>query len=102
MIMTQYNLPGLGGFATSSPVTIDGAMYNIRQFQMTGNGGSWPYVAYFATTPVTQINLNINSFVADAVNRGYIPASYYLDMVEIGTEVQMGQGVTKISNYSVH
>ncbi len=101
MIMTDYNLPGLGGFTWSSPVTIDGATYNIRQFQMKSEGRSWPYVAYFATAPITQINLNINHFVADAVKRGYIPGSYYVDMVSVGTEVQTGQGITQIANYKI-
>ncbi len=101
MIMTDYNIPDLDGFATRAPVTIDGASFNIRHFQMKSGGRSWPYVAYFATSPMTQIKLNINKFVADAVSRGYIPASYHVDMVSFGTEVQTGHGVTKISNYNI-
>ncbi|TAL69260.1 MAG: hypothetical protein EPN79_06690 [Burkholderiaceae bacterium] len=101
MIMTDYNIPDLDGFATWWPVTIDGASYKIRHFQMKSGARSWPYVAYFATSPMTQIRLNINKFVADAVNRGYLPASYYLDMVSFGTEVQTGHGITKITNYNI-
>lgn len=101
MIITSYNFAQpLGGWAATN-VSIGGATYNIRQFTMGSGSNSWPYVAYYATSPIVQMNLNINSFVADAVSRGYIPSSYYLDMVEIGTEVLSGRGVTKISNYNI-
>ncbi len=103
MVIADWNFPQpLGPTAfVALNVPIDGATYNIRQFQMPSSHGSWPYVAYYATSPISNLNINIASFAHDAVNRGYIPASYYLDMVEIGTEVLSGQGKTVITNYSV-
>ena len=101
MIITSYNFSQtLGGFAASN-VNIDGVTYNIRQFTMGSGSNSWPYVAYYATQPITNMNINIASFVKDAVARGYIPGSYYVDMVELGTEVIQGQGKTVISNFQV-
>ncbi len=102
MVMLQYNLNGDGkpGNIVGS-VTIGGITYNVQKFTMQNGSNSWPYVAYYPTTQISQMNLNIASFVADAVNRGYISGSYYLDMVSFGTEIQTGQGVTNISNYNI-
>lgn len=102
MIMLQYNLSGDGkpGNIVGS-VTIDGITYDVQHFTMRGASNSWSYVAYYPTTQISQMNLNIGKFVADSVSRGYTPGSYYLDMVSLGTEVQTGQGVTNISNYNI-
>lgn len=101
MIITGYNFAQpLGGWAVTN-VSIGGASFNVRHFQMKSGAGSWPYVAYYATSPITRIHLNIKDFVTDAVKRGYIPASYYVDMVEIGTEALSGHGITKITNYNI-
>ncbi len=99
MIMLQYNLSGDGkpGNIVGS-FTYGGITYNVQYFMMNGE---WPYVAYYPTTQISNININVGSFVQDAVRRGYIQSSYYLDMVEIGTEVERGQGVTTISNYNI-
>ncbi|WHZ10099.1 MAG: hypothetical protein OJF60_000538 [Burkholderiaceae bacterium] len=102
MIITSWNFSQtLGGFAATN-VNIDGVLYNIRQFTMGSGANSWPYVAYYPTQqPITNMQLNIASFVKDAVARGYIPGNYYLDMVELGTEVIQGQGKTVITNFQV-
>ncbi|MGH8819758.1 MAG: GH12 family glycosyl hydrolase domain-containing protein [Rhodoferax sp.] len=101
MIITSYNFTQpLGGWAATN-VSIGGATYNLRQFEMKSGGRSWPYVAYYATSPITRIHLDIKDFVTDAVKRGYIPASYYVDMVEIGTEALSGHGITKITDFNI-
>ncbi|MGH8335322.1 MAG: hypothetical protein ACRETL_00530, partial [Gammaproteobacteria bacterium] len=61
MIITSYNFSQtLNGSWTATNVSIGGATYNIRQFTMGSGSNSWPYVAYYATSPITQMNLNIN------------------------------------------
>ncbi len=101
MIITSYNfVQPLGGWVATN-VSIGGGTFNVRHFQMKSGGRSWPYVAYYATSPITQIHLNIKDFVTDAVQKDYIPASYYVDMIEIGTEALSGHGITKITNYNI-
>lgn len=101
MIITSYHFAEpLGGWAATN-VSIGSGTYNLRQFEMKSGGRSWSYVAYYATSPITRIDFNIKDFVMDAVRRGYIPASYYVDMVEIGTEALSGHGITRITNYNI-
>lgn len=97
MIITSWNFSQPLTSFVATNVNIDGTLYNIRQFS-----NSWPYVAYYPVQqPITTMNLNIASFVKDAVKRGYFPGLNYLDMVELGTEVIQGQGKTMITNFQV-
>jgi hypothetical protein len=100
MILTSYDL---GGYQPPSTLTatINGTTFIIRLATITNPNYSWPLVQYFATTPITQLNLNIKDFVADALNRGYVAPTDYLDVVEIGTEVGYGQGTTVITDYNI-
>jgi hypothetical protein len=102
MIWTAYNV----GYKFGTPaatVTIGGAAFNVYTSTVTPPGSiySWPMIQYLATTPITQLNLNIKDFVGDALSHGYVASTDYLDVVEIGTEVRSGQGSTVITNYNI-
>jgi hypothetical protein len=111
MILTSYNFPypltALGGGATISTVTIDGTIFDVVSFVVTppppaGTAPtSWPIIQYYAKTPITKLNLKIKDFVADAINRGVVHPTDYIDMVQVGTEVQSGQGITSLTNYNI-
>jgi hypothetical protein len=60
------------------------------------------FVLVFALVrPITKLNLKIKDFVADAINRGVVHPTDYIDMVQVGTEVQSGQGITSLTNYNI-
>jgi hypothetical protein len=100
MILTSYDFPGYQPSLVAT-VTIGGATFNIHLQTIINGANSGTFVQYFATTPITQLNLNIKDFVDDALNRGYIASTDYLDVVEIGTEVGYGQGSTTLTNYNI-
>jgi hypothetical protein len=84
-------------------VSIDGVNFEVYKGTVTPPTGtaSWTYVAYVAEKTVTQFNFNIKNFLTDSLARGYLKASDYLAVVEIGTEVTSGQGTTTLSGYGV-
>jgi hypothetical protein len=99
MIWTEYNV----GYQPSPviPVTIGGTIFNVSSHIVRIRTNSWTIIEYRATTPITQLNLNIKNFVDNALARGYVASTDYLDVVEIGTEVRSGQGSTVITNYNI-
>ena len=111
MILTSYNfsypLSGLEGGATIPTVTIDGTVFDVVSYVVTPpppagtTPTSWPIIQYYAKTPITKLNLKIKDFVADAISRGVVQPTDYIDMVQVGTEVQNGQGTTSFTNYNI-
>jgi hypothetical protein len=69
---------------------IDGTSYNVWFGKQ-----AWPTISYVMTNPATSVsNLNIGDLAADAVSRGFMPASCFLISVEAGFELwQGGQGL---------
>jgi hypothetical protein len=85
-------------------VTIDGQAFTVYQNNVQINSNSsWPSLVYIAQNqPLTNLNgLNLKDFVQDALNRGVINTTLYLDMVELGSEVQNGSGTTSIKNFTI-
>jgi hypothetical protein len=99
LIVTSYNFT-YPLSALLPIVQIGGINFDVYTLTITDGAYSWPMIEYFAKTPITQLNLNIKDFVADALNRG-VASTDYLDTVEIGTEVVLGQGSTTLANYNI-
>ena len=80
------------GSEVASDVSIGGNTYDVW-YNGTSPGGT---VSYVLANPVTSVsNLDLGPLAADAVARGYMPASWYLIDVEAGFEIwQGGQGLT--------
>jgi cellulose 1,4-beta-cellobiosidase len=80
------------GSVVASDVSIGGNTYNVW-YSGTAPGGT---VSYVLANPATSVsNLDLGPLAADAVARGYMPASWYLIDVEAGFEIwQGGQGLT--------
>ena len=57
----------------------------------------WNYIAFQATTPVDSVTLDLKDFVLDALDRGYLFTTLYLDNMEAGFEIwRDGQGLTSL------
>lgn len=74
-------------------VSLAGTTWDVYYWAMT----SWNYIAYLRTSNTTYASFNLNTFVTDAVSRGYIQNSWYLVSVQAGFEIWQG-GVGLTSN----
>lgn len=68
-------------------VTLGGTTWDVWQGPME----SWTYIAYVRQTPTNAlVDLDLRSFVADAVARRAIDTSFYLIAIEAGFEIWRG------------
>lgn len=73
-------------------VTLSGAVWDVYFAQM-----DWNYVAYLRVEPTDRVELDLVEFISDAVQRGYVNPSWYLDAVEVGFEIwSNGQGLATL------
>jgi cellulose 1,4-beta-cellobiosidase len=78
-------------------VSLAGATWDVYYWMANFSFGSWNYIAYVRSTNTTYVSFNLNTFVKDAVSRGYIQNSWYLVAVDAGFELWQG-GVGLTSN----
>ena len=90
-LTSQGSVQPLGSEVASS-VTIGGRNYNVW-YGVNGNGATVSFVLGNPTTSVD--NLDLGPLAAFAVDRGYMPSTWYLIDVEAGFEPwQGGEGLT--------
>lgn len=91
MIWLSHYGPAIPG-GKSTEVTIDGINFNLW---WDGHHTMWYVISSPSLTNPHVQNLDLGSFIRDAVNRGYIPSpSWYLMDIEAGFEIwQGGQGL---------
>ena len=104
MVWVQATCGSCNAGKLAGKVTIDGVDFEVYKgvVQPPTGAESWTYVAYVAEKTVTQFNVNFKNFVNDAVTRGYLKTSDHLAVVELGTEITLGQGTTTITGYGIH
>jgi hypothetical protein len=74
-------------------VSIAGASWDVWYTPM-----SWKYIAYVRASPTTSMSFDLNAFIHDSVNRGYMSESWWLISVEAGFELwQNGTGLQSTS-----
>lgn len=79
--------PGGSKVATAS---IGGAAWDVYSAIW-----DWNYIAYKITSTTNDVSLDLRDFIDDAVSRGYLETSWYLDNMEAGFEIwRDGQGLT--------
>lgn len=106
MIWTATNTMRSGRNGFVERVVIDGKAFDLYREIITppvevGGGSSWNYIAFIAVEDMGAFNINIKSFVNEAVRRGFLKADDYLNSVEYGTEVFQGKGKTLVSKYTI-
>jgi cellulose 1,4-beta-cellobiosidase len=90
MVWLNHNGPVQPFGSDVGAATVDGTSYHVWFGTQ-----AWPTISYVMTNPATSVsNLNIGDLAADAVSRGFMPASCFLISVEAGFELwQGGQGL---------
>ena len=64
-----------------------------------GNTG-WNVISYRRTSPTTSVSFAVDTFVSDAISRGYVQRSWYLTSVQAGFEPWVGGAGLAVSSFS--
>jgi hypothetical protein len=68
--------------------TIGGATWDLW-FDKPNKDRNWNYIAY-RRDGLTEVSLDLNDFIKDAISRGYLMTDWYLHDLEAGTEIIRG------------
>lgn len=97
MIWINYLGPIQPAGTQVATVDIAGTTWEVWFADWSG----WDYIAYRRTTKTTSANFDINTFIEDAVSRGYIGSSWHLISVEAGFELWQGGAGLESSGFSL-
>lgn len=98
MIWVDYlNLTGYQN--AHGTISVGGTSWDLWQAPGGGGGNTWTYLSYLSEKPSAQPvnNLNILTFIQDAVSKGFINPSWYLYSIPAGIELRKG-GIPFTSN----
>ena len=96
MIWADYL--NLTGYQTpEGTISVGGIKWDL--WKAPGGGGAWTYLSYLSETPSATplTNLNLLTFIQDAVTKGFLPSTYYLFQIPAGIEIRQG-GIPFTSN----
>ncbi|MGB7581377.1 MAG: hypothetical protein WBL85_02875 [Sedimentisphaerales bacterium] len=83
------------GGEKKATITVAGTQWNVY---FDSQQRRWRYIAYERAKPSVVASFDLKDFINDAVSRGYLESSWYLDSMEAGFEIiQDGQGLTNRS-----
>ncbi len=83
------------GGEKKATITVAGTKWNVYFDSQQRN---WRYIAYERAKPSVVTSFDLKDFIDDAVSRGYMESSWYLDSMEAGFEIiQDGTGLTNRS-----
>jgi hypothetical protein len=83
------------GGAKKATITVAGTQWNVYFDSQQRN---WRYIAYERAKPGISAAFDLRDFINDAVSRGYLENTWYLDSMEAGFEIiQDGKGLTSKS-----
>ena len=83
------------GGEKKATITVAGTQWNVY---FDSEQRRWGYIAYERAKPSVTASFDLKDFINDAVSRGYLESSWYLDSMEAGFEIiQDGQGLTNRS-----
>ena len=80
------------GGEKKATITVAGTQWNVY---FDSEQRNWRYIAYERAKPSVTASFDLKDFINDAVSRGYLENSWYLDSMEAGFEIiQDGKGLT--------
>ncbi|WP_156970689.1 hypothetical protein [Andreprevotia chitinilytica] len=91
------------GSKDATSFVLDGETWDVWQATMTSNGNSWPVTQFRKRVNAHYFSKNLKYFFAEAARRraDVFQSSYYVMMIEAGTEVKSGSGHLYNKNYQV-
>lgn len=91
------------GAKDANSFVLDGETWDVWQATMTSNGYSWPVMQFRKRANAKYFSKNLKHFFAEAALRraDVFKSTYYVMMVEAGTEVKSGSGRVYNTSYQV-
>jgi hypothetical protein len=91
------------GVKDGTPFVLGGETWDVWQATQTSNGFSWHVTQFRKRVNARYFSRNLKDFFAEAAARrsDIFKSSYYVMMVEAGTEIKTGSGRVYNKNYSV-
>ena len=84
------NIMPSGGEKTAT-ITVAGTQWNVHYDTMK----NWKYIAYERVQLGNSANFDLKDFIDDAVSRGWLEKTWWLDSMEAGFEIEQdGKGLT--------
>jgi hypothetical protein len=99
MIWLAYSRELFSGTPAQAYATLGGHQWKVIQTQ----GGSTPVATFLLAEPadLTAATLNITDFTDWLVANQWVPATWWLDSVQFGTEIFDGKGTLNMTYYTV-
>ena len=95
----------IGGGENGNPtekVQIGGETWTLFNGQNTNNGNTWTVYSFMAPTTTNHYQGDLNEFFKYLTDQGKIPADYYLQVAQGGTEAVSGQNaVFSVKSYTM-
>jgi hypothetical protein len=91
------------GVKDATPFVLGGETWDVWQATQTSNGYSWHVTQFRKRVNAQYFSRNLKDFFAEAAARrsDIFKSTYYVMMVEAGTEIKTGSGRVYNKNYSV-
>jgi len=100
----QANWPAQGGDYFDS-VTIDDYQFDVylnHQMKVPGDQHTWSYISFVNKgQAITKANIDFKKFLDYALEKKMIIPGEFLSSLEIGNEIDTGNGTTKLTKYHV-
>lgn len=91
------------GTKDAAAFVIDGETWDVWRATMSSNGYSWPVIQFRKRVMARYFQKNLKNFFAEAKLRmpSAFASTYYVSMIEAGTEIKHGSGKVHNTTYSV-
>ncbi|MEZ5449446.1 MAG: hypothetical protein R3E89_10830 [Thiolinea sp.] len=103
--LMQHQWPGQGGDYHDS-VVIDGHAFDVyinHHMTVPGDPHTWSYLSFVNTgKPLLRGRINLKAFLDYLLAQGMIVPSEYLTSVELGNEIEYGEGESRVDYFRVH
>lgn len=101
----QQNWPGQGGHHYGS-VIIDDHQYDVylnHNMKVPGDEHTWSYISFVNTgDAITKATIDFKQFINYALEQKMIIPSEFLSSLEIGNEIDNGNGTTLVTDYQIN
>lgn len=102
--LMQNEWPGQGGKYYAS-TQIDGHEYDVyinHAMKVPGDDHTWSYLSFVNTgSPILAAEINMKTFIDYLLKEKMIIKTEYLTSIELGNEIEHGQGETRVNGFHV-
>lgn len=102
MLWTDYRGTAHPAGGKVGTVTLAGATWDVWKGHNTNHGVGWNLISYVRHQTTNSLhNISVKEFTDDAVNRGYVQRSWYVNSIQFGFEPWQGGPGLAVHSFSV-